>query len=131
MPRRSAIPTQIRREIAIESGHRCAACGESCPLEFAHIIPWHRCKRHAPEDLIYLCANCHQRADSEHWGEKTLRDYKQTPFVQRRLSGKEKVEAKEAIILRIELQVDESRKREGKLLRLVITVDEESKIDLN
>lgn len=81
---RPSIPADIQRAVLTEAGHRCAVCGESCPLERAHIIPWRRSRTHRTEDLICLCANCHQRADTEKWGEKTLRVYKQRPWVQRR-----------------------------------------------
>jgi RNA polymerase sigma factor (sigma-70 family) len=52
-------------------------------LERAHIVPWHKSKEHRQEDLICLCANCHERADKEGWGEKVLREYKQRPWVSR------------------------------------------------
>ena len=83
MPNRPNIPAEIERQILIESGHRCAVCGASCPLERAHIVPWHKSKVHKAEDLICLCANCHERADQEKWGEKTLREYKCRPWVLR------------------------------------------------
>lgn len=84
MIKRPRIPTQIERAVLTESGHRCAVCGESCPLERAHIIPWHRSKAHRQADLICLCANCHARADLENWGETTLRIYKLNPWVLRK-----------------------------------------------
>ncbi len=80
---RPAVPTEIKREILIESAHRCAACGDPTPLEIAHIIPWHKSKDHNAENLICLCANCHARADKEKWGEKALREYKRSPWVKR------------------------------------------------
>jgi hypothetical protein len=83
MSNRPAIPADIQRQILWESGHRCAVCGTPCPLEQAHIIPWHRSREHKVEDLICLCANCHARADKEQWGEKTLREYKEKPWVSR------------------------------------------------
>jgi formylglycine-generating enzyme required for sulfatase activity len=83
MSKRPAIPAEIARRILIESGHRCAVCGASCPLERAHIIPWHKSKEHKAEDLICLCANCHQRADHEKWGVKTFREYKRNPWILR------------------------------------------------
>jgi hypothetical protein len=83
MSDRPAIPAEITREILLESGHRCAVCGTPCPLERAHIIPWHKSREHKAEDLICLCANCHERADKEKWGEKMLRRYKQKPWVLR------------------------------------------------
>src|ERR1700730_2195984 len=80
---RPAIPADIVRAILFESGHRCAVCGASCPLERAHIIPWHKSKVHKAQDLICLCASCHERADLEKWGEKALREYKKRPWVLR------------------------------------------------
>lgn len=120
MPRRPAIPTAIRRQVAVESGHRCAVCGESCPLEMAHIVPWHRCHKHKAEDLIYLCANCHQRADNEHWGEKTLRLYKQNPAVRWHSAVGKRNRSHETVTLRIELEMDDFRERDAWLLRLAL-----------
>jgi len=91
-PRKSSarpkIPMALQRELLIECGHRCAVCGESFPLERAHIIPWCKAREHALENLICLCANCHARADKEpeHWGAETLREYKRRPWVLRRFS---------------------------------------------
>ncbi|NQT19989.1 MAG: HNH endonuclease, partial [Planctomycetes bacterium] len=81
MAKRPDIPAEIERQILVESGHRCATCGASSPLEIAHIIPWRESKQHRAEDLICLCANCHARADHEKWGAKTLREYKANPWV--------------------------------------------------
>lgn len=86
---RPAIPADIERAILIESGHRCAVCGDACPLERAHIIPWHKSREHKAVDLICLCASCHERADLEKWGEKTLREYKKNPWVMRQRSRME------------------------------------------
>jgi hypothetical protein len=83
MPNRPSIPAEIVRQILIESGHRCAVCGAGCPLERAHIVSWHKSKEHRVEDLICLCANCHERADQEKWGERTLREYKRRPWILR------------------------------------------------
>lgn len=84
MTNRPPIPESISRAILIESGHKCAVCGESTPLERAHIIPWSKSKKHTAENLICLCANCHGRADREKWGQKTLKEYKETPWILRR-----------------------------------------------
>jgi hypothetical protein len=35
------------------------------------------------ENLICLCANCHQRADQEAWNERSLKEFKERPCVQR------------------------------------------------
>jgi DNA helicase HerA-like ATPase len=83
MPNRPRIPKNVETAIFVECGHRCAVCGTPFPLERAHIIPWHKTKEHKQEDLICLCANCHERADSGEWGEAALRSYKQNPWVKR------------------------------------------------
>ena len=80
---RPGIPADVERQVLIESGHRCAVCGES-PVERAHIIPWNESKEHKAENLIALCPLCHARADKQNWGKKTLRIYKENPWVLRR-----------------------------------------------
>jgi hypothetical protein len=115
MPERPSIPAEIQRQILVESGHRCAVCGAGCPLERAHIIPWHRSKEHKAEDLICLCASCHERADQEGWGEKTLREYKQRPWVMRnyeKLISFSELTTEVELTINIELsQFDEQQKR--------------------
>jgi hypothetical protein len=115
MPERPSIPAEIQRQILVESGHRCAVCGAGCQLERAHIIPWHKSKEHKAEDLICLCASCHERADQEEWGEKTLREYKQRPWVMRnyeKLSSFPETTTKVELTIDMELsQFDEQQKR--------------------
>ena len=84
MTGRFNIDAETKRQILVESGYRCAVCGESCPIEKAHIVPYHKSKDDSPENLICLCPNCHERADRENWGEMTLREYKRCPWVMRR-----------------------------------------------
>lgn len=114
MPDRPSIPLSTQREILIESGHRCSVCGEGCPLERAHIVSWRLSKDHSPENLICLCANCHGRADTENWGEITLREYKRMPWVRRRyVPGDETPTSIETVIIRIareQGEVDEKTK---------------------
>jgi tetratricopeptide (TPR) repeat protein len=107
MYNRPAIPAEITREVLIESGHRCAVCGAGCPLERAHIIPWHKSREHKAEDLICLCANCHQRADLEKWGERTLREYKRKPWVQRQYENADSMpEPTTNVVLTIEMELE-------------------------
>jgi HNH endonuclease len=80
---RQAIPAEVERAVLIEAGHRCAVCGIPTPLERAHIVPWRDRKEHTAANLICLCANCHERSHKESWGQKTLREYKQHPWVYR------------------------------------------------
>ena len=113
---RPAIPSDVQREILIESGHRCAVCGEGCPLERAHIIPWHKAKEHTAENLICLCANCHGRADKENWGENTLRQYKQKPWVMRRYEKGNILDSTTEIELVIKLKLSDFDERMQTLL---------------
>ncbi|MBI1926498.1 nucleotide sugar dehydrogenase, partial [Candidatus Poribacteria bacterium] len=107
MSNRPSIPAEIAREILIECGHRCAVCGTGCPLERAHIIPWHESREHKIEDLICLCANCHERADREKWGEATLREYKRRPWVLRQYENERSIpEPKTKVELTIEMELD-------------------------
>ena len=114
MPERPSIPADIQREILHEAADRCAVCGTPLPLERAHIIPWHKSKQHKAEDLICLCANCHERADKEAWGEKRLRDYKKRPWVERnfeRASSPTEPRAQVELLINMELpQFDERQK---------------------
>lgn len=74
---RPAIPTEIRRAVLVEAGHRCAIVTCQHPsVEVHHIIPWEKSQSHDFENLIALCPNCHRRADSEEIDRKSLRMYK-------------------------------------------------------
>jgi len=118
MPSRPSIPAEITREILIESGHRCAVCGTPCPLERAHIIPWHKSKEHKAEDLICLCANCHQRADHEGWGERTLREYKRRPWVMRQRENTDsRPETTTRLEVTIEMEAEDSSEKNQRLLQ--------------
>jgi type I restriction enzyme, R subunit len=79
MPNRPAIPIEIRREVLFEARYRCAVCCDPTPLEQAHIRPWSKSHEHSVANLIALCANCHQRADNEKWGEPVLQRFKKEP----------------------------------------------------
>jgi hypothetical protein len=78
---RPRIPAEVERQVLVEAGHRCAVCGVELPVERAHIVPWSRSKDHSAENLICLCANCHERSHKENWSKAILRDYKRQPWV--------------------------------------------------
>ncbi len=82
MTSRPAIPKEVVLAVLLEAGHRCAVCGTPFPLERAHIVPWRETQDHSAENLICLCANCHERADKD-WDTRTLRAYKKQPWVLR------------------------------------------------
>ena len=74
---RPAIPAEIRRQVLVEAGHRCAipTC-RHIEVDVHHIIPWTTCQEHEYENLIALCPNCHRRADRGDIDRKSLRLYK-------------------------------------------------------
>ena len=80
---RPAIPADTQLIVRTRAGHKCSVDGETSALEIAHIIDWAASHDHAPENLLLLCANCHTRSHKEKWSRKTLRYYRDHPFVTR------------------------------------------------
>lgn len=77
MPERPTIPADLRREVLVEAGHRCAI--HTCrhiDVDVHHIVPWARRPEHRLENLIALCPNCHRRAEKGEIDRKALRLYK-------------------------------------------------------
>jgi excisionase family DNA binding protein len=62
-----------------------------------------------------LCANCHARADSEHWGEKTLREYKKRPWILRQGSEAQKVTSAVLVQITIDLNLEQFDERHQRL----------------
>ena len=83
MSDRPPIPTPTLRKVLYESCHRCAVCGFGLSIELAHIIPWRTTKDHSAENLIALCANCHEMADKQKWNSKDFEVYKRQPWALR------------------------------------------------
>lgn len=114
--KRPRIPAAIAREVLIESGHRCAVCGDGCPLERAHIISWQKSREHSVENLICLCASCHQRADLEKWGARTLLEYKRRPWILRKATDALAVTPQKLIQLTLEMEFESFDARTERLL---------------
>lgn len=74
---RPPIPTELRRRVLVEAGHRCAipTC-RHIEVEVHHIVPWSSCQKHEYDNLIALCPNCHARADRGDIDKKSLHLYK-------------------------------------------------------
>ena len=74
---RPAIPSDIKRRVLVEAGHRCAipTC-RHLDVDIHHIIPWASCQEHKYPNLIALCPNCHRRAGRGEIDRKSLRLYK-------------------------------------------------------
>ncbi len=124
MKNRPSIPSEIERDILIECGHRCAACGIPSPIERAHIIPWHKTKEHSSENLICLCANCHEQADKENWGSKTLKEYKKRPWVNRQYNSegtKNVCVSKSRIRITIDMERDDFSEKNQKWFKNAIS----------
>lgn len=77
MTSRSHIPSDLKRKILVEAGHRCAipTC-RHIQVEIHHIVPWSECQSHEYKNLIALCPNCHSRADRGEIDKKSLISYK-------------------------------------------------------
>lgn len=71
------IPTDLKRRILVEAGHRCAipTC-RSLNVDIHHIKPWEKYKKHEYRNLIALCPNCHRRAEKGEIDRKSLYIYK-------------------------------------------------------
>lgn len=77
MSERPPIPSELKRRILVEAGHRCAIPTCRNPTtEIAHIEPWSKVREHKYENLIALCPNCHTRAERKEIDHKSLRIYK-------------------------------------------------------
>ncbi len=79
MTQKPAIPVEIRRQVLIEAGHRCAiqTCRNSANVDVHHIVPWEECKEHKAENLIALCPNCHRLVHDGKIDKKSQYKYKE------------------------------------------------------
>ena len=74
---RPSIPADIKRQVLMEAGHRCAIPTCRHPTtEIAHIEPWAKVQEHKFENLIALCPNCHTRYDNKEIDRKSMVQYK-------------------------------------------------------
>jgi|GEM_PF-670796 len=83
MSNQPAIAINIKEEVLIESGHRCAACGEGCLLDNARFVSWGKTPEVGVEDVICLCEKCHRASEREDWSEERFREYKAWPWIKR------------------------------------------------
>lgn len=74
---RPPIPAELKRQVLVEAGHRCAipTCRQ-VPVELAHIVAWAKCKEHTFPNLIALCPTCHTRYDRGEIDRKAMLAYK-------------------------------------------------------
>ena len=77
MTDRPPISADLRRQVLLEAGHRCAI--HTCrhvDVDVHHIVPWAQRPEHRFDNLIALCPNCHRRAEKGDIDRKSLRAYK-------------------------------------------------------
>jgi hypothetical protein len=74
---RPAVPRELRRQLLVEAGHRCAihTC-RNWPLEIAHIVPWAEVRSHDFDNMIALCPTCHTRFDRGEISRLEMLEYK-------------------------------------------------------
>jgi hypothetical protein len=77
VPNRPQIPAQMKRDVLIESGYRCAIpqCGQ-IQFDIHHIVPWATVHEHTFDNLIALCANCHRRVTNGEIDGKAIKQIK-------------------------------------------------------
>lgn len=72
---RPNIPLSVKHEVLSKAGYRCPICLVPLLLERAHIVPLERTRDRSAENLICLCASCHDIVHNQ-LGVETLRAYK-------------------------------------------------------
>lgn len=83
MYNQAAIPTNIKEVVLIECGHKCTVCGAGCSLEMAFFVLWRQTRVVGAEDVICLCATCHEASRQESWSEEKFREHKSWPWIKR------------------------------------------------
>jgi 5-methylcytosine-specific restriction endonuclease McrA len=77
MNNRRTISNQLKRDVLVEAGHRCAIHTCRHPTtEIAHIVPYSDVSEHTFDNLIALCPTCHTRYDKGEIDRKSMLQYK-------------------------------------------------------
>lgn len=130
MSSRPSIPIDIQRDLMVECGHRCCVCGENLSLEKAHIIAWSVTKDHSFENLLVLCSLCHTRSHDEAWDEKTLRKFKEKPWVTRYKGVPENVGSRKVVTLKLDTTLDAFEGDKDRVLAALAAVIDASPKDV-
>jgi hypothetical protein len=69
-------PAAVRRELLVESRHRCSICEDAAPIQFHHILDWAKIKHHDPRHMLAVCGTCHTRCTNGSIDHKTQVEYK-------------------------------------------------------
>jgi hypothetical protein len=74
-------PVAVRRELLVESGHRCAVCGIVDPLHYHHMIEFAKVGHYDPVHMLVVCGNCHGRCTARTIDYRSQREYKKRPWI--------------------------------------------------
>ena len=116
MSSRPPIPMETQRALMVECGHRCSACGETVSLEKAHIVTWAATKDHSFENLLILCSICHKLSHDHDWDQKTLKLYKEKPWVARYKGVPANPGPRQVIALKLDTTKDDFEKNKERVL---------------
>ena len=130
MSTRPPIPAETQRDLMIECGHRCCACGETVSLEKAHIIPWSATKDHSFENLVVLCSLCHTLSHDQKWDTKTLELYKKKPWVARYKGVPADFGPRQLVTLKLDTTKDDYEKDKERILLAIAAVIDASPKDV-
>lgn len=75
---RPAIPEELKRRVRAHCGFGCAICA-TMPTQIEHIEPYSSVRSHDFENLVLLCANCHQDVTSGRTAKRQVRDARSNP----------------------------------------------------
>ena len=76
---RPAIPEAFKRILRQEAYFGCVLCGSPI-IEYHHIIPFHKVKKHEKNNLVILCPEHHHRANCVEIFEEIVINAKKNPF---------------------------------------------------
>lgn len=130
MSARPKIPVHTQRDLMIECGHRCCACGESVSLEKAHIVPWSATKDHSFKNLLVLCSVCHKLSEDQKWDTKTLELYKKKPWVARYKGVPSDLGPKQLVTLKLDTTKEDFETEKARVLVAIAAVIDASPKDV-
>lgn len=121
MANKPMIPDEVKTEVLLESGFRCAIDGKPCSIGTVEFTPWHQANEYKAEDLICLCNECYEHAINDSWTEEVLREFKHRPWIARQPEDtQDMTDPTSDVRLTIEVQKDEFQQDEPRWLQYAI-----------